>query len=83
MTDRRSLSGSLDVTAGSGIRDSEGGATIGKMNIFRSEHEGHDIIKINNWVEARQDDIEKSRGKNDLLLIMLFRTYLTLPVSEF
>ena len=27
MTDRRSLSGSLNVTAGSGIRDSEGGAT--------------------------------------------------------
>ena len=28
MTDRRSLSGSLNVTAGSGIRDSEGGATL-------------------------------------------------------
>ena len=27
MTDIRSLSGSLNVTAGSGIRDSEGGAT--------------------------------------------------------
>ena len=27
MRDRRSLSGSLNVTAGSGIRDSEGGAT--------------------------------------------------------
>ena len=32
---------------------------IGKMNIFRSEHEGHDIMKINNWFEARQDEIEK------------------------
>ena len=28
MTDIRSLSGSLNVTAGSGIRDSEGGATF-------------------------------------------------------
>ena len=28
MTDRRSLSGSLNVTAGSGIWDSEGGATV-------------------------------------------------------
>ena len=26
---------------------------IGKMNIFRSEHEVHDIMKINNWFEAR------------------------------
>ena len=56
---------------------------IGKMNIFRSEHEGHDIMKINNWFEARQDEIEKSGGQNDQLLIMLFRTYLTVPVSEF
>ena len=30
MTDRRSLSGSLNVTAGSGIRDSEGGVTISR-----------------------------------------------------
>ena len=56
---------------------------IGKMNIFRSEHEGHDIMKINRWFEARQDKIEKSGGKNDQLLIMLFRTYLTVPLSEF
>ena len=28
---------------------------IGKMNIFRSEHEGHDIMKINNWFESCQD----------------------------
>ena len=53
------------------------------MNIFRSEHEGHDIMKINNWFEACQDEIEKSREKNDQLLIMFFRTYLTFPVSEF
>ena len=32
---------------------------IRKMNIFRSEHEGHDIMKINNWFEARQDEFEK------------------------
>ena len=25
---------------------------IGKMNIFFSEHEGHDIMKINTWFEA-------------------------------
>ena len=31
MTDRRSLSGSLNVTAGSGIWDSEGGATAGQQ----------------------------------------------------
>ena len=30
---------------------------IGKMNVFCSEHEGHNIIKINNWFEARQDEI--------------------------
>ena len=36
---------------------------IGKMNIFRSEHEGHDIMKINNWFEARQDEIVKPEGK--------------------
>ena len=53
------------------------------MNIFRSEHEGRDIMKINNWFEARQDEIEKAGGKNDQLLIMLFRTYLTVLVSEF
>ena len=53
------------------------------MNIFRSEHEGHDIMKIKNWIEACQDDIEKSRGQNDQLLIILFWTYLTVPVSEF
>ena len=40
ITDRRSLSGSLDVTAGSGIWDSEGGATYaiihmgGGKNVF-------------------------------------------------
>ena len=56
---------------------------IGRMNIFCSEHEGHDTMKINNWFEARQDGIEKSGGKIDQLLIMLFQTYLTLPVSEF
>ena len=53
------------------------------MNIFRSEHEGHDIMKINNWFEACQDDIEKAGGQKDQLLIMLFRTYLTVPLSEF
>ena len=26
--------------------------SLGKLNIFRSEHEGHDITKINNWFEA-------------------------------
>ena len=52
------------------------------MNIFRSEHEGHDIMNINTWFEARQNEIEKARGQNDQLLIMLFRTYLTVPVSE-
>ena len=56
---------------------------IGKMNIFRFEHEGRVIMKINNWFEAHQDDIEKSGGQNDQLLIMLFWTYLTVPVSEF
>ena len=30
---------------------------IGKMNIFCSEHEGHDIMTINTWFEARQDKI--------------------------
>ena len=53
------------------------------MNIFCSEHEVHDIMNINNWFEARQDGIEKSGGQNDQFLIMLFRTYLTVPVSEF
>ena len=53
------------------------------MDIFRSEHEGHDIMKINNWFEARQDDIEKTGGQNDQLLIIFFRAYLTVPVSEF
>ena len=53
------------------------------MNIFRSDHEGHDTTKINNWFEARQDEIEKTGGKNDQLLIMLFRTYLTVPMSIF
>ena len=56
---------------------------IVKMDIFRSEHEGHDIMKINNWFEARQDDIEKTGGQNDQLLIIFFRAYLTVPVSEF
>ena len=45
---------------------------IRKMNIFLSEHEGHDIMNINNWFEAHQDEIEKSGGQNDQLLIMLF-----------
>ena len=40
-------------------------------------------MKINTWFEARQDEIEKARGKNDQLLIMLLHTYLTVPVSEF
>ena len=53
------------------------------MNIFLSEHEGRDIMKINNWFEARQDEIEKSGGQNDQLWIILFRAYLTVPVSEF
>ena len=53
------------------------------MNVFRSEHEGHDIMKINNFFEARQDEIEKSGGKNNQVLIMLFRTYLIVPVSKF
>ena len=56
---------------------------IGKMNIFRSEHEGHNIMNINNWFEAHQYDIEKAGGKDDQILIMLFQTYLTAPVSEF
>ena len=56
---------------------------IRKMNIFRSKHEGYDIMKINNWFEACQDEIEKSGGQNDQLLTMLFRTYPTVPVSEF
>ena len=56
---------------------------IGKTDVSRSGHEGHDITKINNWFEACQDKIEKHGGKNDQLLIMLFRTYLTVPVSEF
>ena len=51
--------------------------------MFRSEHEVHDIMKINNWFEARQDDNKKSGGQNNQLLIMLFWTYLTVPVSEF
>ena len=53
------------------------------MNIFRSEHEGRNILKIKNWFEAHQDEIEKSRGQNDQLLIMIFWTYLTIPVSGF
>ena len=53
------------------------------MNIFCSEHEGYDIMKINHWFEALQDEIEKAGGQNDQLLIMLFRTYLTVRVSEF
>ena len=32
---------------------------IGKMNIFRSKHECHDIMKIKNWFEARQMRLEK------------------------
>ena len=36
---------------------------IGKMNIFRSEHEGHDIMKIKKLIEARQDEIENLEGK--------------------
>ena len=53
------------------------------MNIFRSEHEGHDIMKINNWFEAHQDEIEKSGGQNNQLLIKIFWDYLKVPVSEF
>ena len=53
------------------------------MNIFRSEHEGQDILKINCCFEARQDEIEKAGGQSDQILIMLFRTYLIVPVSEF
>ena len=56
---------------------------IVKMNVFHSEHEVHNIMKIDNWFESRQDDIEKARGQNGQLLIMLFRAYLTIPVSEF
>ena len=44
------------------------------MNIFQSEHEVHDIMKIDNWFEACQYEIEKSGGQNDQLLIMLFLT---------
>ena len=40
-------------------------------------------MKINTWFEARQDEIEKAGGKNYQLLITLFLTYLTVPVSEF
>ena len=40
-------------------------------------------MKINNCFEARQDEIEKAGGKKDQLLIMLFRNYLTVSVSEF
>ena len=47
---------------------------IRKMNIFRSEHEGHNITKINHLFEACQYEIEKAVGQNDQLLIMLFRT---------
>ena len=39
-------------------------------------------MKINNWFEARQYEIEKAGGQNEQLLIMLVRTYLTVPVSE-
>ena len=53
------------------------------MNIFRPEHECHDIMNINHWFEARQDEIVKTGGQNDQLLIILFWTYLTVPVSEF
>ena len=56
---------------------------IRKMNFFRFEHEGHDIMKINNWFEALQDKIEKSGEKNNQLIIILIRTYLSVPVSEF
>ena len=40
-------------------------------------------MKINNWFEANQDEIEKAGGKNDQLLIIILRTYLTVPESEF
>ena len=33
------------------------------MNIFQSEHEGHDIMNINHWFEACQYEIEKLEGK--------------------
>ena len=53
------------------------------MNIFCSAHEGHDIMKINNRFEARQDENEKSREQKNQLLIMHFQTYLIVSVSEF
>ena len=31
--------------------------SIGKMNVFCSEHKGHGIMKINNWFEACQYEI--------------------------
>ena len=54
-----------------------------RMNIFRSEHEGHNITKINTWFESCQDGIGKAGRQNDQLLIILFWTYLIVPVSEF
>ena len=36
---------------------------IGKMNIFCSDHEGHNIMNINHWFEARQYEIENLEGK--------------------
>ena len=53
------------------------------MNIFCSKHEGHDITKIKNWFESRQYDIEKSGMQKNQLLIVLFQTYVTAPVSGF
>ena len=38
---------------------------IGKMNIFCSEHEGHDIMKTKHYFEARQEEIKKAGGQND------------------
>ena len=40
-------------------------------------------MKINHWFEARHDEIEKSGDQNNQLSIMLLRTYLIFPMSEF
>ena len=56
---------------------------IRKLNLFCSEHEGHDIMKIIILFEAHQYEIEKYEGQKYQLLIMLFLNYLTVPVSEF
>ena len=40
-------------------------------------------MKINNWFEARQYDIEKVGGKNDQLLVMFSWNHFKVLVSEF